>query len=141
MNLLKNSIVLGIVTTGFCSMAVTPAPQALTKVKAFLDVQARAKIESALPFYEGKTHLIQIETGLARGKYSEKPNSFADFQGRTKAILQLNSSDTYFTVDCDLSATATVVPFAKQLVPILEEEVNRAQLTLKRHEVSCKLLK
>ena len=54
-------------------------------------------------------------------------------------MVQIGQSDTYYEVDCRVSATAEVVGFAKQMIPVLEEEVNHEQLVLKRHGVRCTL--
>ncbi len=117
--------------------SVTPASLAMEQVKAFLDNEVRSEIQRVIPPHKAANYLIQFSSNLSRGKFSEEQGGFSEFFGNTEVMVQVGFGDLYHEVGCQVSATTGVVPFAKQIVPILEEEVNGEQLVLKRHHVSC----
>lgn len=132
-------VVLAVGVLGQQALAVTPAHLAMRPVKAFLDARIERMVAEALPDHEEPAHLIQFQTQLMRGKYSSTPGGFSDYFGDSTVMVQIGETGTYYEVGCHFSASAIVVPFAKQLVPVLEETVNEQQLILRRHQVSCRL--
>lgn len=133
----------GIVLVGFSLVAesahasVTPAHLAMEQVKSFLDTQVERQLQEVLPQHKAANHLIGFQSNLMRGKFSEGDGHTSHYFGNTQVIVQIGVTETYHEVDCSVSATAVVVGFAKQMVPVLEEEVNNEQLVLKRHNVRC----
>ena len=118
---------------------VTPAHLALNQVKQYLDAQTENEIYRTIPPVKAASYIIQFQSNLGRGKFSTDEFGFTDFFGTTQVMMQVGVSETYRQVTCSTFAHAQVVPFAKQEVPILEEEVNEQQLILKKHQVRCHL--
>lgn len=121
------------------SAQVTPAHQAMNQVKVFLDAEVERRVQEVIPQHKAANHLIQFQSNLMRGKYSESHGGFSDFFGTTKVMVQIGATHTIDEVTCSVSASAQVVPFAMQQVPVLEEVVNEEQLVLKRQHVRCRL--
>ena len=120
--------------------AVTPAHFAFDKVQSFLVEKAEFEASRLIPMRKSKNYVVEQTVSLGRGKYSTDQFGFSDYAGSSEYLFQWANSETFYRVTCRLSARATVVPFAKQLDPILEEETNAEQLILKRARVSCKVV-
>ena len=119
---------------------VTPAHLALQPVKQFLDAQMEQAIRDLVPQVKAANHIVMYRTNFMRGKFSETEGGFSDFFGDTEVTVQIGMSQTFYDISCQLAASAQVVPFAMQMVPILEETTNEEQLILRRHEVSCRVV-
>ncbi len=140
---MKNTGYLSLLTmlVGFSLHAnVTPAQYALKQVKVFLDKKAEDEVFRALPPHKARSYITDTQATMGRGKFSEEEGGFADFAGNSNYTVVLAGSEQYTHVECYLSATAVVVPFAKQVVPVIEEEINHQQLILKRNRVRCTLV-
>ena len=120
--------------------AVTPAHQALDKVQKYLAERAEYEASRIVPQHKSLNYLVEQSLSLGRGKYSDDFYGFSDFSGSSEYLFQWSGSNEYYRVKCGLSAHAAVVSFAKQMYPILEEEVNAEQLILKRVHVRCRVI-
>lgn len=133
--------IIGLVGFGFlmniASAAVTPAHLAFEKVQSVLEKELRYEILGAIAPHKAPSFIVEQTVSLGRGKYSVDPHGFAEFAGTASAIVITPSMDGAEEVRCDLDARVSVVPFAMQMVPILEEETNVAQLILNEHTVQC----
>src|SRR5262245_4374372 len=110
--------------------SVRPARLALDKVQPILLAAAQQEIESSVVVHKAMSYPVGQTVNFQRGKFSEEQFGFAEFRGSVEALYVTAGAHFVDEAHCDLYARVRVVPFAKQEVPILEEETNVAQLIL-----------
>ena len=119
---------------------VTRSHHSLEKVQSILIDRALDQAFDLIPIHKSKSYIVEQSVSLGRGKFSTDEFGFADYSGQAEFLFQWADSSEYSRVNCRLTATVEVVPFAKQELPVIEEEVNVEQLVLKRAKVTCDLI-